>query len=509
VIELGAGVAPAFAGRWLAAFGATVIKIEPSGGSWTRQYSPTGKQSGGESGALAAFLDAGKQSLVLDLGKPGDCARLQETAATADIVLHDLEPSDLARIEMTARPGLIEVALTPFGSDGPYAGYAATSLVLLALGGYQYLTGDAGREPLMLPGFQPEYLAGLYGVIAALAGIVSRVPEAGARRFEISMMESLASLHQFTASMWLYEGKIRSRHGNRWEDLYPITTLPCRNGLVSFAMPTRETWERLCHMMRRPDLIEDPLFATPQLCRSHADELDAILTEWLSQHDMAELFAVAQQEWRLPLNPYAELDGVLGDPQYEARGFWVRIPENSPSIRHPGMPVAMSDTPWKIGRAPRLDEHDARAAAPPLVRGAETVNRPQDTLPLSGLRVLDLTRVWSGPLCTRILADLGAQVIKIEPPLPPVPQPIAPTSLGKLNRNKLAVGIDLRVPQGRDLLRRLVAQSDVLVENFSVRVMPKYGLDYETLRAINPRLIYLAMSGYGTAGPYRDYVAYG
>ncbi|MGH9752948.1 MAG: CoA transferase [Blastocatellia bacterium] len=315
----------------------------------------------------------------------------------------------------------------------------------------------------------------------------------------------------------LYERKIRRRHGNRWEDLYPITTLPCRDGYVSFAMPTLETWERLCRMMERPDLINDERFATPQLCRERADELDEILAAWLSRRDMAELFATAQEQWRLALNPYLELDQVLRDPRYVARGFWAQgdSPDAARTLWHPGAPVIMSETPGRIGHAPKLSEHDDLLRATVARTFEDETGDRRDagkipaTAPLAGLRVLDLTRVWSGPLCTRILADLGAEVIKIEPPLPPVPSPIAPTASLKLNRNKLSVGIDLNLSAGRDLLRRLATRADVLVENFSARVMPKFELDYVRLRELNPRLIYLAMSGYGTTGPYRDYVAYG
>jgi crotonobetainyl-CoA:carnitine CoA-transferase CaiB-like acyl-CoA transferase len=123
--------------------------------------------------------------------------------------------------------------------------------------------------------------------------------------------------------------------------------------------------------------------------------------------------------------------------------------------------------------------------------------------------------VWSGPLCTRVLADLGADVIKVEPPFvwnvaaqgAAEGRPVA--GPGKLGRNKRSVSVDLRVEAGRELLRRLVARVDVLAENFSARVMPNFGLGYEALREVNRGLVYLAMSGYGTTGPYREYLAYG
>jgi len=146
-----------------------------------------------------------------------------------------------------ARPELIVVVLSAFGSGGPYDGFAATPNVLLALGGYQFLTGEPGREPLMLPGKQAEYLTGLYGAACALAGVLGLLRQGRGRQFEVTALETLASLHQFTTSMWLYQGIIRSRHGNRWQNLYPITMLPCSNGYMAmFDYDSRYVVTALC-----------------------------------------------------------------------------------------------------------------------------------------------------------------------------------------------------------------------------------------------------------------------
>lgn len=148
--------------------------------------------------------------------------------------------------------------------------------------------------------------------------------------------------------------------------------------------------------------------------------------------------------------------------------------------------------------------------------------------PLSGVRIIDLTRGWAGPLATRILADLGAQVVKVEaatgrgpahvpkdgrgvyPDRDPGERPWnRQGSFNKLNRNKQSVVLDLKTAEGRELVLRLVAESDVVIENMSARVMPALGLDYQALREANERIIYVAMPGFGLSGPYRDWVAYG
>ncbi|MBI4641243.1 MAG: CoA transferase [Candidatus Tectomicrobia bacterium] len=142
-------------------------------------------------------------------------------------------------------------------------------------------------------------------------------------------------------------------------------------------------------------------------------------------------------------------------------------------------------------------------------------------LPLEGVRVIDLTHVIAGPFATKTLADMGSEVIRVEgrggmrtlePGEEPKPGPISSASFStyhELSRNKYTVAIDLTKPEGADLLKELVRIGDVLIENFSARVMEKLGLGYETVRNLKPDIIMVSMTGYGRTGPYRDYVAYG
>jgi crotonobetainyl-CoA:carnitine CoA-transferase CaiB-like acyl-CoA transferase len=142
---------------------------------------------------------------------------------------------------------------------------------------------------------------------------------------------------------------------------------------------------------------------------------------------------------------------------------------------------------------------------------------------LGGVRVLDLTHAWAGPFATQVMADYGAEVIKIETCDRPdmlrfstwPPDETRPDAYNRggwfqyLGRNKLSLTLDLKQPQGQNLFKRLVAQSDVVIENFSAQVMRRLGLEYAVLRAVNPRLVMISMPGYGTRGPYKDFVAFG
>lgn len=153
------------------------------------------------------------------------------------------------------------------------------------------------------------------------------------------------------------------------------------------------------------------------------------------------------------------------------------------------------------------------------------------TSALEGVRVLDLSRVWAGPLASRILADMGAEIIQINsrvaiplrgvtpemakilhifPEDDPGERPWNRTSLmNDLGRNKLGMTLELDTPEGVAIFKGLVKISDVVLNNYSPRVMPNFGLDYETLKELNPGIIMCSMPGFGLTGPYRDYVSYG
>ena len=150
---------------------------------------------------------------------------------------------------------------------------------------------------------------------------------------------------------------------------------------------------------------------------------------------------------------------------------------------------------------------------------------------LEGIRVLDLTRVWSGPLAGRFLGDLGAEVIHVTgrstiaivaptkemaeylgyyPDNDPGDRPFERTAMmNEFHRNKLGVTLELNTAEGVDIFKELVQVSDIVLENYSPRVMPNFGLDYPALKEINPRIILCSMPGFGATGPCRDWVAYG
>ncbi len=507
--------AAAYAAKLFARWGAEVVKVESPHRDPVRE-------------ADDLYLNGGKRRLVLDRATPEGRARLDELLGDADIFLTDIAATEVLAMRLLepAREGdpLVRMSITPFGLDGPYRDYEATEATLLAIGGYTYLSGDPGRMPLTFPGRYPYYQAGNFAYIAALASYLHRTSGGAPDPIEVSVLEVVASLHQFTDVLLTHQDTVRSRHGNRWQNLCPTTMVPVADGHVALNVIV-SFWESFTHMLGRPELADDPAWATDGERMKRYDEMDAMMAEAFGDWTRERFLREGQEVWRVPVGTVLTLPEMIEDPHLAARGYWRPI-EGTP-LRTAGSPFRFVGEPPPVERAPEapVSSLDLAPRTPPRAGGlaGRTGRRP-----LEGLRVADLTRIWSGPLATRILGDLGADVVKIEAPTGRGAAVVARGSPGywadddpgdhpwnrnglnnKLNRNKRSLAVDLKAEAGRAAVLRLVAESDVVIENFSARAMPSLGLGYDALREVNPRVIYIAMPAFGLEGPYRDYVGLG
>ena len=523
VIEVAEGVAGPFCGRLLAGFGAKVIKVErPPHGDWTRWAEPqlTGLAPP-ESGALYLFNNMGKQSVTIDWTKPEGMTALRGLVEGADVLIDDWTPRTRKDLGLSFRQlsdsndTLINLSITPFGLDGPYSEWVSTPLVSLALGGYLYLSGSETREPLMLPGYQSQHLAGLHGYAGILLALRSRDETGDGRPVEVSEIESLASLHQFTTVLHTYDGVVRRRAGVRLATGtvlggYPITTLPCKDGYVTFSASAPQQWDLLCAMIGREDLLEDPVFGTFPRLKEVADEIDEILRAWTHDKTRQEIVQLAAGTWSVPVSPILDIGEAMQDPQYTHRGLFEEIdhPQGC-NLTFPHAPFRMSKTPLNFRRAPTLGENNEDAVPAKAGRNPRSDKKKQSPRKgiLDGIRVLDLTRVWAGPLAARILADFGADVIRVSDPRAPVNRNMG--SSNKLNRNKSNLALRLDEPDGRSAFLELVEISDIVIESFRPRVMRNFDLGYDSLCGVRPDIIVCALSGYGSSGVHAEYPAYG
>lgn len=531
VLDLSTYVAGPYCTRLLAGLGAEVLKVEPPAGDPARQLGPfLANVPQPNHSALFQHLNAAKKSIVLDVESTHDRSTIRRLALQSQVVVESFGPGRMAQWGLDHsslchdNPTLITVSISDFGQNGPWCDWRATELTHLALGGMLFTSGEPDRPPLALAGHQASYLTGLHAAVATLAAWFSAERTGQGRYLDVSIIESLVSVLEATTVSYEHDGLIRRRQGNRHGRDHPMTILPCKDGHIGLMIGGDANWDLLVAVSGLAQLA-DPEFGTPAQRFARADKIDAILRPWLMAHTRSELFHFGQ-ELRLPFAMVLSPEEVLRDAQHRRREFFNVIEDQVVGqLTTVGAPFRMKKTPWKAGRAPSLGEHgpavlaslDGGEEGPLATAGWVTRTDPareqcQTDRPgtiLADIRVVDLTTMWAGPYCTRLLADLGAEVIKIESPRRVDGTRSNPGYFEWLNRNKLSVTLDLNSPQGKESFRRLVKVSDVVVENFSPRVMANFGLSYAALRPTKTDLIMLSMPAYGSTGPYRHYVAYG
>ena len=536
VVEVAESVAGAFCGRMLAGFGARVIKVEcPPRGSWTRYAEPQLKgYDSPEASALYLSDNMGKESVLLDWESKEGKAALLNMLRDADVLIDDWQPRTRRELGIdndslqSLNPKLVNLSITPFGLSGPYADWKSTPLVSLALGGYLYLSGEEDREPLMLPGYQAQRLTAMKGYAGIMLALRARELSGRGQQVEVSEMEALAALHQFTFVAHEYDGIIRKRAGvrlatGRRTGGYPITTLPCKDGYITFSASAPHQWDYVCAMIGREDMLIDPRFAAFQSLKDAADEIDEILLEWCADKTRQEIVELAAGVYSVPASPVFDLSETLRDSQYVERGLFAEFehPQGG-ALTFPRVPFHLSATQPKFTPAPSLGQHgelvpklceqpenDATAATDARIytMPASDARCNSERGLLSGIRVIDLTRVWAGPLVARILADYGAHVVKVSDPRIPIDRTRGVDNKHNRNKDSLTLRLDMR--EGRDAFLDLASVSDIVIESFRPHVMRNFRLDYESLRQVRPDIIMCSISGYGSEGAAAEFPAYG
>lgn len=537
VVELGAGFAAGWCGKAFADLGADVTKVEPLDGDALRADA-----------GVFAHLNTNKRSIVIDVA-PAHVASLMELLDGVDLVIEtpgfrSLADWNIRRDELIAMSrALTVVAITGFGTTGPYAEYGWSDLVAQAFSGTIVMDK---RGPVKLPMSLGEAAVGQMAALGALAA-VERARATGVGSFiDCAAVEALGSSPSRVSRYlgWEYSERAETHAPapSSSDTLLPLGVFPCADGYVAMMMTTQQLPEMLAVLgsdelraaFARPDAFMRP--ETKEI-------LDGALYPWLLERTRQQITEVSQAAgWPVaPVNEPAEL--LMADHLHQ-RGFWVHaMDEEQGSLLLPGAPYRFTEGGWKLRRtAPRLGQSDAS----PWVGGVQPPPPPvgtrnPDSPPLRDVRVLDLTTVWSGPYLTSLLGDLGAEVIRIESPhvFPPttkgyVPRPEPNMVLGALARlygplapgredrpynrhamnNSLARGkrsctLDVRVPEQRARFMQLVAVSDVLVENLKSATLHQMGIHETELLNVNPRMIVVRLPPAGLSGDWAHYTGFG
>jgi crotonobetainyl-CoA:carnitine CoA-transferase CaiB-like acyl-CoA transferase len=477
VVEACDGVPVAWCGRQFAMWGAEVVVAGARlRGSAALRTTPR---------YVREYLSFNKQL--------APAATYDELCRSADVLLTDRRDIDVDQLA-SDNPRLVVLHWSDFGRTGPYAGYQATDLVLQALTGYMTFNGKRRREPLKAPAHVIEYACGTTAFIGVLAALIDRKHSGRGQNVDVAAMEALASLVQYTRTEYFGEPARRSAGVGP-----PM--LPCADGWL-FA-------NYLAPDSRGPAFavvgVDDP---GPDV---HWRELLAMLAERSRAWPKAKLFEALARRGAV-VGAVHDPGELRTDPHLASLGFF--------RDGVPGPPARFSATPGLTPEQPRAFE------GWPARDGDGGTGQADVRPPLAGLLVLDVTHAWQGPYATMLMADMGADVIKVESPVRPDLWRLYPTEpppcarpgadprntnhfFNSVNRNKRSLTLDLATERGRELFLGLAARADLVIDNFSPRVMDRFGLGDEALRAVNPEIVTVSCSGYGKTGPYGDFKANG
>ena len=493
-----------FAGRLLADLGADVILVEPPGGSRGRALPPF------VDGASVSFSlrNANKRSVVLDTETAAGQQQLIDMLGRADIWI-DTAPGEVRRgsaldVEAVRAvvPDLVVVSVRPFGEAGPYAGYQASDPVLFALSGMLSLSRLTGRPPLPPPGRIAYDVGGAIAAYIALVGLWNRLETGGGHHFHVSLHEAMVQAGDAVLP-------VAEQLGPRGPISYP--TYRCTDGFVRIVLLLPRHTEAMLAW------LDEGREGGP-LDRANAAEVAAEYQRFFAGRDVASTVDEAQRRG-IPLAPVLTLQAVLdAEPLREGGVF---LDGEVIADRRAALPAGL----FQIGdenvgfrhRGPDVGEHtdDVLALTDTTPRvtaaAAPTERRP----PLEGVRVLDFGVVYAAPETGKLLADFGADVIRVESRSNPDLARLAGGAAGMsaqfvtLNRNKRSFGVDLKNETGRELVRRLVQRSDVLIENMARGVLEKLGLGVDELRELNPGLVIVSSQLFGRAGAWSDWRGFG
>jgi crotonobetainyl-CoA:carnitine CoA-transferase CaiB-like acyl-CoA transferase len=405
-----------------------------------------------------------------------------------------------------------------FGRGGPYAAHAGSDLVCRALAGLVQLVGPAEGPPLVAADFQAMTMGGLAGAIAVLAALFARGRGAAGRALEVSVLEAAIAYAELQTADAYTRGEGQARQGiNRFWPTYPVGIYPTADGWLGVTLVTPAQWRGFCAMLGLDDLGADPGLITGLERQPRAAELEARFMPKLREHTAAHWFAEALRR-RLPIVPVPDLAALRRNDELRARGAVVDIEAGGRRLAGIGSPLRLTRTPPRRGgTVPAL------GGARPSPRPKPPPGRDDGIPPLAGLRIVDLSMGWAGPLASRLMADLGADVIKIEACQYPDwwrgvdyrPHVLAEKLYEKagrfnaLNRNKRGITLDLTTPEGVAAAKALVAGADAVIENYAAGVLEKLGLDHAALARVNPSLVMLSMCAFGAASRWRECRAYG
>ena len=496
------------AGRLLGELGAEVVRVEAR-----TEAQGAGPRPRAEDGTSLHELHrhAGKLVVTLDPSEQDDRSALDGLLAGADVVVvagawgegsDQLPAGALA----AAHPHLVVVSVTPFGLDGPAAGWSGPELVAQAMAGVVYRSGVPELPPVSAPGSFCEDVGAVTAVLAALVALRQAGVDGSGQLVDVAEVLALAQCTDMALPLWslLHADQARSGAG-----LYPL--FECTDGLARIVLPMAPAdWRSLIVWLGSPPEWTGPEWEAPMLAPEQRDQVVARLPERFAERTRDEL-ALEGEAAGIRITPVLTPAEVLANEHTAARGTFtpVEVGGGRTGSLFAGFFGVDGERAAVRGPAERGERPPDWRPRPGGVPGPRSM-----ALPLDGIRVLEVGTGVAAPEAGRVLAEWGAEVIKVESRRRPDFQrrvlggDMNP-AFSTPNRVKLGLAADLSNPEGRDLVRRLLPSIDVVVENNATGVIDRLGLGWDVLRRENPRLVMVGSQLYGDRGPWAERKGYG
>jgi len=525
VLDLSEGIAGAYCTKLLVDAGADCIKIESPVGDPLRHWSASGTPAGARGSALFRFLHTSKNSAVADLQSADERRFVLDLASRADIVVTSARPGTLEALglgyeDITQRAAaVIVVSITPYGYGGPWSQRAATEFTLQAECGSTGSRALPENPPLSAGGRVGEWIAGTFAAVAALA-LRREAERTGQGDFvDVSILECMSVSFNVYESLHAQLSADPEAFAAGFERTNETPAIePTKDGWVGLTTVTGDQWASFSTLMGRADLANDPGLANILTRWKRRTEIADAIGTWTKQHTVDEILSLAA-EHRIPAAPLGDGKTIPSFDHVRERGIFVD---------HPGGDFVQPRPPYRITgvTARPFEPSPALGSTSPATSLANWPSRPGSLIssdsrsngPLAGLRVIDFSALWAGPLVGLLFAALGADVIRVESGSRPDPIRLAATTRNAptdkwweyswlfhgANAGKRGVAIDLRQPSGLGLAWQLIEGADVIVENFTPKVFDSFGVTADEIARRNPQAIYLRMPAFGLDGPWRD-----
>lgn len=368
VLELGEFVSAPYCAKLLADLGADVLKVEPPRGDRARRYGPFRDDvPDPESSGLFLYLNANKRGVTLDLATPTGLEILRDLVARADVVVENLDPEQVERLELTPErlrsfnPTAVVTSISTFGRSGPRASYRGHSLQAAAGSAVAQRTGDPARSPLGKPLNEPEFMGGVHAAAATLIALLFRDRGGDGQHVDIAIQDLLAAVTSGIAVAAATYGtrRLPGRSGHRVNAFFPWTVLPVADGYMEFITMQDRQWDAFVEEIGSPAWAADPRFQNKLTMTEHAEELEANIVAAVGQRTRQDLWDACRRRG-ISFQPVHRIDEIVDSPQMRAREYFVEVPDGEGRpVTVPGAPYKLSGSPWALRRpAPRLGEHN-------------------------------------------------------------------------------------------------------------------------------------------------------